>query len=145
MKPRPFTLLVTSAKVSFWMSLISVCVSLFPVVHYLTTLLPVTNAIPPHSLTDYVLLFVFALWVYSESTFIFILAILLLTAILTTVIAIILEVPAWIRFSLILSSLLFSIPFLWATILPLIGAPIMLLLSAYVLFYRTKSKSPFRS
>ena len=142
MKPRPFTFLVTSAKVSFWISLIPVCVSLFPVVHYLTTLLPVTNVIPPHSLTDYVLLFVFALWVYSESAFIFILALLLLTAILTTVIAIILEVPAWIRLSLILSTLLFSIPFLWATILPLIGAPIMLLLSANILFYRTKSKSP---
>jgi len=141
MKPRPFTFLVNTAKVLFWISLIPVCVSLFPFVHYLTTLLPVTNAIPPHSLTDYVLLFVFALWVYSESAFIFILAIPL-TAILTTVIAIILEVPAWIRLSLILSTLLFSIPFLWATILPLIGAPIMLLLSANILFYRTKSKSP---
>ena len=138
MKPRPFTFLVNTAKVLFWISLIPVCVSLFPFVHYLTTLLPVTNAIPPHSLTDYVLLFVFALWVYSESAFIFILAIPL-TAILTTVIAIILEVPSWIRLSLILSTLLFSIPFLWATILPLIGAPIMLLLSANILFFRTKS------
>ena len=144
MKPRPFTFLVNTAKVLFWISLIPVCVSLFPFVHYLTTLLPVTNAIPPHSLTDYVLLFVFALWVYSESAFIFILAIPL-TAILTTVIAIILEVPSWIRLSLILSTLLFSIPFLWATLLPLIGAPIMLLLSANILFYRTKSKSPFHS
>ena len=145
MKPRHFNLLVTSAKVLFWISLIPVCVSLFPVVHYLTTLLPATNAIPPHSLTDYVSLFVFALWVYSESAFIFILAILLLTAILTAVIAIILEVPSWIRLILILSTLLFSIPFLWATLLPLIGAPIMLLLSANILFYRTKSKSPFHS
>ena len=76
---------------------------------------------------------------------IFSLASLFLTAILTTVIAITLEVPSWIRLSLILSTLLFSIHFLWATILPLIGAPIMLLLSAHVLFYLTKSKTPLRS
>ena len=145
MKPHHFTLLVTSAKVSFWISLIPVCVILFPVVHYLTTLLPVTNDTLPHSLTDYVFLIVFALWFYSESAFIFVLAALFLKAILTTVIAITLEVPSWIRLSLILSTLLFIIPFLWATILPLIGAPIMLLLSANILFYRTKSKSPFRS
>ena len=91
---------------------------------------------------DYVLLFVFALWVYSESAFIFVLAALFLTAILTTVIAVTLKVPSWFLLSLILSILLFSVSFSWATILPLIGAPIMLMLSANILFYRTKSKSP---
>ena len=121
MKPRPFTLLVASAKVSFW-------ISLTPVVLILASLSPVTTGIVPHSMADL--------------AGIFSLASLFLTAILTKVIAITLEVPAWIRLSLILSTLLFSIHFLWATILPLIGAPIMLLLSANILFYRTKSKSP---
>ena len=76
---------------------------------------------------------------------IYILGSLFLTAILTTVIAITLEVPSWIRLNLLLSTLLFSIPFLWATFLPLIGVPIMFLLSAKILFYRTKSESPLRS
>ena len=65
-----------------------------------------------------------------------------LAALVLTVIAITLEVPSGIRLCLILSTLLFSIHFLWATILPLIGAPIMLVLSAYVLFYSTKSPMP---
>ena len=121
MRPRTFTLLVTSAKVLFW-------ISLTPVVLILASLSPVTKGIVPHSMADL--------------AGIFSLASLFLTAILTTVIAITLEVPSWIRLSLILSTLLFSIHFLWATILPLIGAPIMLLLSANILFYRTKSKSP---
>ena len=106
MKPHHFTLLVTSAKVSFWISLIPVCVILFAVVHYLTTLFAVTNDTLPHSLTDYVFLIVFALWFYSESAFIFVLVALFLTAILTTVIAITLKVPSWFRLSLILSILL---------------------------------------
>ena len=118
MKPRPFTLLVTSAKVSFW-------ISLTPVVLILASLSPVTKEIVQHSMADL--------------AGIFSLAALFLTAILTIVIAIRLEVPSWIRLTLILSTLIFSIHFLWATILPLIGAPIMLLLSANILFYRTKS------
>jgi phosphatidylserine synthase len=122
MKPRPFTFLVTSAKVSFW-------ISLTPVVCILATLtrLQMFTEVPDYMLEDRAMIFV--------------LAALFLTAILTTVIAITLEVPSWIRLSLLLSTLLFSIPFLWATIFPLIGAPIMLLLSANILFYRIKSKS----
>ena len=123
MKPRPLTLLVTSAKVSFW-------ISLSPVVWILATLtrLKIFTEVP-----DYLL---------EDTGMIYILGSLFLTAILTTVIAITLEVPSWIRLSLILSTLLFSIPFLWATIFPLIGAPIMLALSANVLFYWTKSPMP---
>ena len=78
----------------------------------------------------------------EDRAMIFVLAALFLTAILTTVIAITLEVPSWIRLNLLLSTLLFSIPFLWGTMLPIIGAPIMLALSAYVLFYWTKSPMP---
>jgi hypothetical protein len=122
MKPRTFTLLVTSAKVSFW-------ISLPPVVFILALL---TGLQLFTEVSEYLL----------EGTGMpLVLAALFLTAILTTVIAITLEVPSWIRLSLLLSTLLFSIPFLWATIFPLIGAPIMLLLSANILFYRTKSKS----
>ena len=123
MKPRPFTLLVTSAKVSFW-------ISLTPVVWILATLtrLQIFTEVP-----DYLL---------EDTGMIYILGSLFLTAILTTVIAITLEVPSWIRLSLLLSTLLFSIPFLWGTMFPIIGAPIMLALSAYVLFYWTKSPMP---
>ncbi len=123
MKPRPFTLLVTSAKVSFW-------ISLTPVVWILATLtrLQIFTEVP-----DYLL---------EDTGMIYILGSLFLTAILTTVIAITLEVPSWIRLSLLLSTLLFSIPFLWGTMLPIIGALIMLALSAYVLFYWTKSPMP---
>ena len=118
MKPRPFILLVTSAKVLFW-------ISLTPVVLILASFSPFTKGFVQHSMADL--------------AGIFSLAALFLTAILTIVIAIRLEVPSWIRLSLILSTLLYSVHFLWATILPLIGAPIMLLLSANILFYRTKS------
>ena len=123
MKPRPFTLLVTSAKVSFW-------ISLTPVVWILATLtrLQIFTEVP-----DYLL---------EDTGMIYILGSLFLTAILTTVIAITLEVPSWIRLNLLLSTLLFSIPFLWGTMLPIIGALIMLALSAYVLFYWTKSPMP---
>ena len=110
-------------KVSFW-------ISLTPVVFILATL---TRLQIFTEVTDYLL---------EDRAMIFVLAALFLTAILTTVIAITLEVPSWIRLSLLLSTLLFSIPFLWMTFLPLIGAPIMLLLSANILFYRAKSKSP---
>jgi hypothetical protein len=123
MKPHHFTLLVTSAKVSFW-------ISLPPVVFILASL---TGLHLFTEVSEYLL----------EGTGMpLVLAALFLTAILTMVIAITLEVPSWIRLTLILSTLLFSIPFLWGTFLPLIGAPIMLLLSANTLFYRTKSKSP---
>lgn len=123
MKPRPLTLLVTSAKVSFW-------ISLTPVVFILATLtrLQIFTEVP-----DYLV---------KDNGMIFVIASLFLTAILTTVIAITLEVPSWIRLSLILSTLLFSIPFLLGTFLPLIGVPIMFLLSANILFYRAKSNSP---
>ncbi len=123
MKPRPFTLLVTSAKVSFW-------ISLTPVVWILATLtrLQIFTEVP-----DYLL---------EDTGMIYILGSLFLTAILTTVIAITLEVPSWIRLGILLSTLLFSIPFLWGTMLPIIGALIMLALSAYVLFYWTKSPMP---
>jgi len=123
MKPHHFTLLVTSAKVSFW-------ISLPPVVFILASL---TGLHLFTEVSEYLL----------EGTGMpLVLAALFLTAILTMVIAITLEVPSWIRLTLILSTLLFSIPFLWGTFLPLISAPIMLLLSANTLFYRTKSKSP---
>ena len=123
MKPRPLNLMITSAKVSFW-------ISLTPVVFILAKLagLPLFSEAP-----DYLI---------GDSSIMFVLASLFLIAILTTVIAIILEVPSWIRLTLLLSTLLFSIPLLWATILPIIGAPVMLILSTNVLFYRTKSKSP---
>ena len=123
MKPRPFTLLVTSAKVSFW-------ISLTPVVWILATLtrLQIFTEVP-----DYLL---------EDTGMIYILGSLFLTAILTTVITITLEVPSWIRLNLLLSTLLFSIPFLWGTMLPIIGALIMLALSAYVLFSWTKSPMP---
>ena len=120
MKSRTFTLLVTSAKVSFW-------ISLPPVVFILA------------SLTGLQLFTEVSEYLLEGTGMPLVLAALFLTAILTTVIAITLEVPAWIRLSLLLSTLLFSIPFLWATFLPLMGAPIMLLLSANILFYRTKS------
>jgi hypothetical protein len=115
--------MITSAKVSFW-------ISLTPVVFILAKLagLPLFSEAP-----DYLI---------EDSSMMFVLASLFLTAILTTIIAIILEVPSWVRLSLLLSTLLFSIPFLWATFLPLISAPIMLALSAYVLFYWTKSPMP---
>ena len=123
MKPRPFTLLVTSAKVSFW-------ISLPPVVIILA------------SLTGLRLFTEVSEYLFEGTGMPLVLAALFLTAILTTVIAITLEVPSWIRLNLLLSTLLFSIPFLWGTMLPIIGAPIMLALSAYVLFYWTKSPMP---
>ena len=75
MKPRPFTFLVTSAKVSFW-------ISLTPVVFILATLtrLQIFTEVP-----DYLL---------EDRAMIFVLAALFLTAIVTTVIAITLEVPS---------------------------------------------------
>ena len=88
MKPRPLTLLVTSAKVSFW-------ISLTPVVFILASLtrLQIFTEVP-----DYLL---------EDTGMIYILGSLFLTA-----------------------------------MLPIIGASIMLALSAYVLFYWTKSPMP---